>query len=257
MWCRSFTWCLSSVGMGRVRWQWGQVPMSSPPSRTLSEKDAAVWLLPGAGWVSWMEKRDAVLLVFACVAFSRSSNGFDGWHLSWFETHRWWLSSEDFWKPQAKKKNLPLQTRSQTFELCSYFSAVFQTYLVFLSTLSRNWCLASVTPHSGFCCREQGITWKKITCLELEPEPFRLHPLTSVWWWVAVCLRRSWGCWTGRPVHWLVPKGHIASAVPAELGAAPTDVLMLAQLLPRQQQLTEQTGLQTLGTMVRLGETLR
>lgn len=55
-------------------------------------------------------------------------------------------------------------------------------------------------------------------------------------------------------MHWLVPKGHVLSALPAELGAAPTDVLMLVQLLPRQQQLTEQTGLQTLGTMVRLGE---
>lgn len=55
-------------------------------------------------------------------------------------------------------------------------------------------------------------------------------------------------------MHWLVPEGHIAPAVPAELGAAPTHVLMLVQILPRQQQLTEQTGLQTLGTMVRLGE---
>lgn len=54
-------------------------------------------------------------------------------------------------------------------------------------------------------------------------------------------------------MHLLVPEGHVASTVPAELRAAPADELMLAQLLPRQLQLTEHTGLQTLGTMVRLG----
>lgn len=53
-------------------------------------------------------------------------------------------------------------------------------------------------------------------------------------------------------MHCLVPKGHVASTVPAELRAAPADELMLAQLLPRQLQLTEHTGLQTLDTVVRL-----
>lgn len=163
MWCKTFTWCQRSVRMGRVRWQWGQVPMSSPPSWTLSEKDAAV-SLPRAGRVSCLEKMDASFLMFTCVPSSRSAHVSDGRHLSWFGTHRRWLSSEDFWKPQAEKINLPLQTRSskqlKLWVLLWFLCRVLQTYLVFLSTLSRNWCLASVTTHSGVCCREEGISWK-------------------------------------------------------------------------------------------------
>lgn len=52
----------------------------------------------------------------------------------------------------------------------------------------------------------------------------------------------------------LVPEGHVESTVPTELGPAPTHLLVLVQVLPGQLQLTEETGLQTLGTDVRLGQ---
>lgn len=52
----------------------------------------------------------------------------------------------------------------------------------------------------------------------------------------------------------LVPQGDVASAVPAELGATPTDQTVFVQLLARQLQLAELTAQQTLHTLTRLGD---
>lgn len=89
------------------------------------------------------------------------------------------------------------------------------------------------------------------------PKPQSLHPLTLVWWQFAGSLRRTWAIvsgWAGQAVLGLVPQGDVASAVPAELGATPTDQTVFVQLLARQLQLAELTAQQTLHTLTRLGD---
>ena len=52
----------------------------------------------------------------------------------------------------------------------------------------------------------------------------------------------------------LVPQGDIVAAVPAELSATATGQTVFVQLLPRQLQLTELAALQTLHTIISLGD---
>lgn len=52
----------------------------------------------------------------------------------------------------------------------------------------------------------------------------------------------------------LVPQGDVSAAVPAELGATPAGQTVFVHLLPWQLQLAELTALETLHTLVRLGD---
>lgn len=59
---------------------------------------------------------------------------------------------------------------------------------------------------------------------------------------------------TGQGVFTLVPQGDVAPTLPAELGATPAGQAVLLQLPPRQLQIAEVTNLQTLYTLIRLGD---
>lgn len=52
----------------------------------------------------------------------------------------------------------------------------------------------------------------------------------------------------------LVPQGDIAATVLAALGATPTEMMVFSYVLPWQLQVAELTALDTLHTLIRLGE---